>query len=271
MVKRIFFGVTLLLAISTSADELVSLTEEPWLGFHWAYGSRDFDYGLTVQGEGSWIAKGRGKDGLERVSDSRYLPVRFLLEEKSGDRWVKRRQREGEYGMTHEASAELPASEVVMTYTGGSQLKVRHEVKDGAVHISLDWQKKPRQEARRGIEIRVPGDLYSLGTMDERELSKKLRGDRLSLEGVNGKRVRVDMDESIEEGVLKKLGGGIVGLVLETDKLFGQKMMVSLTKPENGVLEVEVGEALYKGFYIRWYPAEIEGEDLDAALVIKAR
>ena len=255
-----------------TADTLPALTEVPWLGFWQGYERREFDFGVNDRGEGELFLKERVKGDMERITDSRSVKVFYLVEEETGGAWKKRTLEVLELESEQAASDDLKECSFVAPYKGGTKVKINHRFDGDEVFITVEMLEGESQNpVRLGVEVLIP-DLYRLATdIDQRELKKKLKGDKVAVETLAGKKMKFDLSDEINLETEKDLVDGVLEFSLDCKNLAEKTISMRSTVEKTGKIVFGQKGPMNEGFTATWYPMAVEEGKPLPELVIKVK
>ena len=267
-----FAGAVMSFVSFVRADTLPVIAEKPWDGFWVGYEEREFDFGVKGTGAGEMFLKERVRGGTERITDTRSVVVNYLVEEKRGEAWQKRSLKEDELESELAASLEVKECSFVANYTGGAKMKVNHRFQDDEVFISIELLEGEKETGVRvGIEVEIP-DLYRIiGDTDKRDIKRKMRGDKIQLIALDGKKVRYDLSDEINLETEKGLEEGVSEFSLECKNLAERTIVMRSAVEKTGKISFRQKGSLDEGFSVIWYPAAAEEGKAKPELVIQVK
>lgn len=253
------------------AEELPTMEDKPWLGVYLGHVGRGFDYSFGTDAKGEvHFKKGKKRENVHNT-----FPVRYVLEEEMGGKWVRRQIAEDGFTYDHEASAEKDKSTVVATYTGDTKVALTHEFEDGEIRFrGKIVQKTTENPVRFGVEVYVPYTWRNHGgeQPSKRDLRKKLRDSEIrAVRAKDGKKVKYEMWEDLNIGDADHLGEGAKELLVDIERFSGRKVTFEMGNEDQGLFRFQQSGRLYSGFRVTWYPAleHLEKPDCYFRLAVK--
>ena len=249
----------LLLTGSGFAAGLGSLGEKPWLGTWAGMDGRAFDFSIRTDGSSEIHFKKGGKRGL---SHSIFL-VRYVLEEQSGGKWIRRKMAEDSVDSAQDSTLEAEKLTFTASFTGDTKIAVVHEFEKSEVYVSVKiLEKKTKNPVRVGVEVVVP-DFYRHveSDMKGRELKKALKGHEYRIVRLDGKKLRLNSGD-LSKTDLKLESPDLLGtkgvkvFEVESDKMNGHEVRLTTVEEDCGELQLKQTKPLYHGLYAIWWPKE---------------
>lgn len=260
------------LAIRVPGGELPAVQEKPFLGSFLGFsGSRDFDFAVGADAESELFFKER-RERL-KLNDS-VIRFYYVLEEKIKDRWISRRMTEDGFETAYDATDEPePGKPIsfVATFTGETKVEIVHVFgKDTVTIANRIVDKKTENEVRVGVKI-VIGDLYRhlTGEVSERELRSKIKKSTVTVEPVEGKKTRLDLDKKFT--LQEEFPKGARSFSLKSDRIGGHEFMVRTEESALGRFEFRQTREAYHGFPFLWWPNPEKNGEKGARLVVEVK
>lgn len=252
MNKTYLVTLGVLVAGSVFGGTLPSLQDKPWLGCFAGYEDRSFDFALGTGGESDLFFK----EGGDRVSRFLAFKVRYVLEEKINDRWVRRTMAEDGFETSDKATDDPEKMTFTATYTGDTKVEVVHEFEKGEVLIGIKIvEKKTDNPIRCGVVVTIP-DIYrglEEGELSKRDLRKKVDAE-VEGETLEGKRLKADLYELPKLGSADYFEGGAKTFTIEAERIAGREVTLSLAEEETGRIDVDQTRPAMHGFSLNWWP-----------------
>ena len=252
MNKTYLVALGILVAGSVFGGSLPSLLEKPWLGCFVGHEDRGFDFALGTNG----ASQLHFKQGGNRISLFASFKVSYILEEKIGDRWVRRTMGEDGFDSDSKATDEPEKVTFTATYTGDTKVEITHEFEKGEVLMGIKiLKKKTDNPIRCGVVVTIP-DLNR--GVEETELSKRdlkrwvdaeVKGETLE-----GKRLKADLYKMPKLGSAEYFEGGAKTFTFESARIAGREVTLSLAEEETGRIDVDQTRPAMHGFSLNWWP-----------------
>lgn len=253
------------------ADELPVLSEKPFLGRWIGLEQDEFDFSITANYfEGEIFLKQRTREGIKRINESRSIQLRYLMEEKVGDKWQRRLIVTDGFETAQGASAEVEKFEAIVTFEGGTRVKITHELDEDVIRISSEiLEAESENPMRSGVEMIIPNLYRSASELDERELKRALKGDEVVILTTQRKKQKYDLDEEVNLETEKTLAEGAFEFSFESKNLAKKTLQMSSQTEKTGKIFFRQRGALYEGFSAIWYPEAAAAGQAASVLVLE--
>lgn len=241
-----------------AGGNLPALQEKPWEGHFVGWEKRGFRFGIGCDGIGEITPLTRRGDP---ISIQKKIKVSFVIEETDADGKVTARQiRPDSLETSNEATTEEGTVRFHGTATGDAKFEVVASIEDGRVELGGRVTDPGSLEGRLQFSVRTYfRSIYSGADLEDRAFRKKVRGDEIKFETVDGEDGKIEMIEKVD---LEELcGKGLRAMKLEQDGY--ERRRFEFEASENSVLHLESssGKPLIAGFTMTWRPdAEMDPE-----------
>ncbi len=261
MMKRIFLVLAFLCAAHSDAGMLPQLDDRPWTGHFAGYEKRGFRAWVDREGV-CYVCQADGRGGY--VMNRAGVQIEPVIEEMRADGTgsFRKRLQDGWEALT---PAAAPAEKVAYrgTVTGGARFEV---------HVEFD-----------GVEIRAGGRLIEAGTLknprftlrvtlpnayfherDPAKLAQRAKKDRVDLERVDGKKLRLDVLSDVNAASDEHNGPGISRARVDMDGYRGARFELAAPAGSRFDFRNSGAAPLYRGFTMGWRADE--GKDPEGKL-----
>lgn len=238
---------------SLSAELPVMSDKKEWLGYFVGWTGKDSDFGIGSDGE-STITPKKG----DNQYNTKEIRVQYVIEEKMGGKWVRRKILE-EGGLTTENTKGLdPKGPVVFvsTVTGGTKVEWTHVISRGKVNIKPKiLEKKTENEVRVGVDFALPKFYRFQDEVPEgRDLKKKVGKDYVKATRLKDRKsVKMkfhEVDKKLtDEDYLEE---GASEVEVTSEKFLGKSIFVKNGGPKAGRIDIPQKSPLYNSFRINW-------------------
>jgi len=225
------------------------LQEKPWEGNFVGWQKRGFRFVIGCDGVGEIIPLTRRGDPIAK---SKIIKVSFVIEETGADGKVAARQiRTDSLEASNEPTTKEGTVKFHGTATGDAKFEVVASFEDGRVELGGRITDPGSLEGKLQFSIRSYfRSIYSGSDLEDRAFQKKVRGDEIKLETVDGEDAKIEMIERVDLG--KICGKGLRMMKLEQDGY--ERRRFEFDASENSVIQLESssGKPLISGFTITW-------------------
>jgi hypothetical protein len=228
---------------------LPALQEKPWEGHFVGWEKRGYRFGIGCDGIGEITPLTRRGDPIAK---SKVIKVSFVIEETGADGKVTARQiRPDSLETSNEATTEEGAVTFHGEATGDAKFEVVASFEDGRVELGGRITEPGGLEGKLQFSILTYfRSIYSGSDLEDRDFQKKVRGDEIKFETVEGEDGKIEMIEKVD---LEELcGDGLRAMKLEQDGY--ERRRFEFDASENSVLTLESsgGKPLISGFTMTW-------------------
>lgn len=249
---------------------LPALDFKPWQGYFIGYEQRAFRFGIGCDGKGELTP--HNPKG-EPVSFMKAFGLTFTVEETMPDGRVVARQIDTSSLETKDEATTKPGKVSFRgRVTGGTTFEVKLEFDGNRVAVGGRILERGKSTNPQRFAIRISmRDAYRHDKDTGRQFERKVRGDELRFESLDGRRGRIRMFEKLD--LAKEFGSeGLRWLRFEMASYAGRRFDLSSTP--GGVLEVATAPTageLIRGMVITWRHSPEQDPEGEARLVIEVR
>lgn len=249
--------------------QLPMLNEKPWLGHFAGYERRNFQMGVTSEGQ---IELQIIKDGGGVLGAGRVISIRPELCEQVEGRTVIKKIIPESLTSTEKATVQPQKTNFRGKVTGGAEFEVSLEFDDNVVYMSGRMLSRGELTNPVHFQIRVRfGDVYRYTASDK--LKEETARDRIETLGLDKKKNKIKFFDSVDLASEQINGKGLSAVEVEMKGLNDKKFIYQAQGPSTLRLENNQGlaEAPLKGFCVIWRADEGKDTDPKARLFLQVK
>lgn len=249
-------GLGFVSGITPVAAQLPALDEKDWLGYFVGSETRNFQFGITADGDAS-IKIFNKKN--EPIVGKLAIPVDFRIEETMPGGKIVARKIKPESLESAQQPTTKPKDVVIKgLVTGDIGFEIFLTEQRGGLSLGgrLLNPGALKNPTRFCIAVKIPSIYVNQTTNGDKKEKKafeeKIKDDRVQINRKDGKREKFSTTEPVDGGSAAVTGPGLDSVLIEVSTYHGKKILLTASPNSSMALKNDSKQALGDGFSVVW-------------------
>jgi hypothetical protein len=249
-------GLGFVSGITPVAAQLPALNEKDWLGYFVGTETRNFQFGITADGDASIKIFSKKN---EPIGGQLAIPVDFRIEETMPGGKIVARKIKPESLESAQQPTTKPKDVVIKgLVTGDIEFEIFFTEQRGGLSLSgrlLD-PGALKNPTRFCIAVKIPSIYANQKTdgdkKEKKAFEEKIKDDRVQINRKDGKREKFSTTEPVDGGSAEVTGPGLDSVLIEVSTYQGKKILLTASPNSSMALKNGSKQALGGGFSVVW-------------------